>query len=247
MKESDAAITRYSNDSNMQKPEIEIFNSFGNELKEAKLLDIGIGGGRTTLYLKDKVKEYIGIDYSYKMIDATKIRIPEITSKVFVCNVLDMSKYSDNQFDIVFFSLNGLDYLQTFEERIIALNEIYRVLKKGGKLIFSSHNIQDNCLFNFSFKNQNLVKTIEQIVKIIYRNIFNNKKTIMNSNYSYIKDGGHFFKLRNFYIKPEYQIEQLKEIGFFETKIFSLISGKEIVSNLNKIQDAWLYYLTNKV
>ncbi|HOF00115.1 MAG TPA: class I SAM-dependent methyltransferase [Spirochaetota bacterium] len=247
MKESNVAISRYANDADMQKPEVEIFNSLQNELKEARLLDIGIGGGRTTLYLKDKVKDYVGIDYSSKMIETTKNRIPEISNKVFVCNVIDMSTFSDNQFDIVFFSFNGLDYLQTIEERILALNEIYRVLKKGGKFIFSSHNLQDNSLFNFSLKKQSLIKTIEHIVKIFYRIVSNNKKTIMNSNYSYIKDGGHFFKLRNFYIKPLFQIEQLKDNGFLETKIFSLTSGKEVVSNFDKIKDPWLYYLTVKV
>lgn len=63
-------------------------------------------------------------------------------------------KFENDSFDIVFFSFNGLDYIQSRELRLKAYTEICRVLKKWGFFIFSSHN--KHCLPI----NRNLLKTI---------------------------------------------------------------------------------------
>lgn len=42
------------------------------------------------------------------------------------------------------------------------------------------------------------------------------------------------------------EIEQLKNHGFKEIRIFSLVDGKQIKDNLENIEDPWLYYLCEK-
>jgi hypothetical protein len=66
-------------------------------------------------------------------------------------------------------------------------------------------------------------------------------------NYLIIRDGDAHFRLRVYYIKPQEQVKQLREMGFKNIKVYSLQYGDEIQdeSMLRIIKDSWLYYLCN--
>jgi ubiquinone/menaquinone biosynthesis C-methylase UbiE len=66
-KESDV-VEYYSKQTNLQPPEETILNLFKGSLSEMKMLDIGVGGGRTTVHFAQLVKTYEAIDYSEEMI-----------------------------------------------------------------------------------------------------------------------------------------------------------------------------------
>ena len=46
-----------------------MFEPLDDELRAGRLLDIGIGAGRTTAYLAPKVGHYVGVDYSHGLVD----------------------------------------------------------------------------------------------------------------------------------------------------------------------------------
>jgi len=69
-------VKSYLNDNELQPPEKNVFSKLANFFKDGYVLDIGVGGGRTTKYLQNKVGKYIGIDYSKKMIEACRNRFP---------------------------------------------------------------------------------------------------------------------------------------------------------------------------
>ena len=48
----------------LTKPEETILGIIRDRLPEMRMLDIGVGCGRTSIYFMDQVREYIGIDYS---------------------------------------------------------------------------------------------------------------------------------------------------------------------------------------
>jgi len=102
-----------------------------------KVLDLGCGCGRTTKYINDLGFDVLGVDIVEEMISKAKNIYPGIKFEAGdACNL----KYKDNEFDVVFFSFNGLDYIYPESKRVAALKEIDRVLKKGGLFIYSSHN-----------------------------------------------------------------------------------------------------------
>jgi cyclopropane fatty-acyl-phospholipid synthase-like methyltransferase len=43
-----------------------------------KILDIGVGGGRTTPYLSGKASCYVGVDYSAEMITTCRNKFPRL-------------------------------------------------------------------------------------------------------------------------------------------------------------------------
>jgi ubiquinone/menaquinone biosynthesis C-methylase UbiE len=102
------------------------------------ILDVGVGGGRTTPYLFRKASRYVGVDYSEEMIRLCRGKFPQL--EFLVADASDLSKFADRSFDAIVFAFNGLDYVLPAEKRRQCLRECERVLRAGGVLMFSSHN-----------------------------------------------------------------------------------------------------------
>lgn len=101
------------------------------------ILDLGVGAGRTTPSLSAIASRYVGIDYSEEMVRACRSKFPQLQFNV--ADASDLSQFADTSFDSVVFSYNGLDCLPR-DKREKCLRECYRVLKRGGIYILSSHN-----------------------------------------------------------------------------------------------------------
>jgi len=102
------------------------------------VLDLGVGGGRTSGYLSQRASRYLGVDYAEAMVKACQKKFPEL--EFVVADAAHLSFLADQSFDAVVFSFNGIDCLLPDEARRSCLKHIHRVLKPGGVLIFSSHN-----------------------------------------------------------------------------------------------------------
>lgn len=103
----------------------------------ASVLDVGCGSGRVSKLLDDRGFEVVGIDVSESLVEQARSLFPELDFRVE--DVRD-APFDAESFDYVVFSHFGLDYVLPKAEREAALREIYRLLKPGGVLVFSSHN-----------------------------------------------------------------------------------------------------------
>jgi len=104
-----------------------------------KILDIGGGPGRYSLYLAGKGHEVTLLDLSQKNIDVAieKSREYGIELNGYIKgNALDLSSFHPEQFDVVLL-MGPLYHLTKEEDRRKALDEALRLLKKGGLLIAS--------------------------------------------------------------------------------------------------------------
>ncbi len=102
------------------------------------ILDLGVGGGRTTSYLSSIASRYVGVDYASEMVAACRKKFPHFEFETQ--NASDLSRFETSSFDAVVMAFNAIDYVIPDESRLRAVREIRRVLKPGGILIFSSHN-----------------------------------------------------------------------------------------------------------
>jgi ubiquinone/menaquinone biosynthesis C-methylase UbiE len=107
------------------------------------ILDLGVGGGRTTLYLSSLASRYVGADYAVEMIATCRKKFPSLEFQAI--DAADLSRFDSASFDAVVMAYNGIDNLMD-ESRCRAWREMYRVLKPAGILIFSSHNIRSICV-----------------------------------------------------------------------------------------------------
>lgn len=107
------------------------------------ILDLGVGGGRTTPYLSQRGSRYVGADYASEMIRLCREKYPGL--EFVESEASDLSAFASASFDAVVVAFNGLDYVIPDEKRIRCLVECNRVLKPAGVLLFSSHN--PRCIF----------------------------------------------------------------------------------------------------
>lgn len=105
-----------------------------------QILDLGVGGGRTTPYLSSIAGRYIGGDYAPSMIAECQKKYPHLEFQVV--DAADLSRFANASFDAVIMAFNTVDNIIPGESRLKALREIHRVLKPNGILIFSSHNMR---------------------------------------------------------------------------------------------------------
>jgi SAM-dependent methyltransferase len=102
------------------------------------ILDLGVGGGRTTSWLASIASRYVGIDYSEAMVQQCRSRFPHL--EFLLADASDLSVFPSASFDAAVMAFNGIDYIAPDEARARFLKECLRVLRPGGVFIFSSHN-----------------------------------------------------------------------------------------------------------
>jgi ubiquinone/menaquinone biosynthesis C-methylase UbiE len=231
---------KYKESVYLDKPEIAFFYKFENKLKAMKMLDIGVGGGRTTHYFAHRVKSYVGIDYSENMVKVCQNRFPDLD--FFTCDARNMGIFQKDHFDLVLFSFNGIDYV-SHEDRLNILREIRRVCKKpGGIFFFSSHNLDyvpNLFLIKYSLDPFIMFYNLYRyaLLSIMNRNIE------CNRGYAVINDGALNFKLLTYYITQNQQVAQLNDIGFKTISIYSLDSGMDLKEESKNASNPWLHYL----
>jgi SAM-dependent methyltransferase len=104
----------------------------------ADVLDVGVGGGRTTEHLAPGARYYLGVDYSAAMIEKCRARFPGLDFAV--ADATNLSTIGDDSFDLSVFSFNGIDCIPSDAGRIAALRELRRVTRPDGFIVISSHN-----------------------------------------------------------------------------------------------------------
>jgi SAM-dependent methyltransferase len=113
-----------------------------SEVRGRPILDVGVGGGRTTTALRLLSDDYLAIDYTPEMVAVCRRNHPE--AHVELGDVRDLTWLPDGRFALVVFSFNGLDAVD-HEDRQRALSEMSRVLMPGGLLVYSTHNKSGPC------------------------------------------------------------------------------------------------------
>jgi ubiquinone/menaquinone biosynthesis C-methylase UbiE len=222
--------------------EVEVIKQLRELLPpQAKILDLGIGTGRTTPHLLSLSKDYVGLDYSSEMVTLAKQNFPHL--RIAEGDARDLTAFENRTFDLVFFSYNGLDYVN-HSDRLVALTEINRVLRPAGIFVFSSHNA------DYSYFDKLRITWQPFHLRNIYYNVQSLKNRMMNRSahqyerdYAIITDPGHNYRLLTYYISPAKQKLQLAAAGFTDTvKVFD-IKGNEVEMSKDS---SWLYYLTFK-
>jgi len=109
-----------------------------DEWTHGDVLDIGVGGGRTTGLLGPQARSYVGIDISEEMLALARRRFPDHDLRHG--DAVDLAGLADEAYDLVVFSYNGLDALD-HTHRGAALAAMARVTRPSGRVLFSSLNL----------------------------------------------------------------------------------------------------------
>jgi len=144
-----------------------------------KLLDAGCAKGESSLLFLKKSKEVFGIDINEKRIEKARQNCP---AGHFICGSIENTSFGNDFFDAVVMN----EVLEHVNNEVRSLNEIFRILRKGGIFVVSvPHNgffaFLDPANFKFFLK-----KYWPSILHIFYR------KQIGEHGFSYIfQEGVH--------------------------------------------------------
>ena len=250
--DAERVVRRYAAHSHLQAPEQVVLDRLAPRLGEMRMLDIGVGAGRTTLHFAHRAGQYVGIDYAENMIRACQRRFPDAGPSVsFVtCDARRLEPFDDASFDFVLFSFNGLDHID-HDGRIQALREINRVLAPGGLFLFSAHNLLSvPRLFAFPWRavaRRPWVFPRRLARWVLLKRLNWSPRKLLDHPCATINDGAHGFRLTTHYIRPDEQVRQLTQTGFTDVRLLTL-DGAEVDpdSCLDELDDFWLYYLCQK-
>jgi SAM-dependent methyltransferase len=146
---NDASITNYDSIAEIFLVHISQPDSWNNlyerpntlsrlpTLQEKNVLDLGCSSGFFTEYALEKGARVTAIDASKKLIDRLASRIKSPQLRLFCADIAQpMPFLESSSFDCTICSL-VIDYIKDWKP---LFGELYRVMKKGGRLIISTHH-----------------------------------------------------------------------------------------------------------
>ncbi len=184
-------------------------NTFLPEGKGLKLLDCATGTGDQILSFlkkKDKIGEAIGIDLAAKMLEIGQKKLKNHSDKVrFVMASGEAIPYVDESFDCVSISFG----IRNMVDPLLCLREMYRVLKKEGKVLVLEGSLPEN-------------KNVKKLHLFYLRKILPNIGSLISNNkdaYTYLNQTIETFPC------GEDFCNLLKEAGFTSIKAHPLTLG----------------------
>src|SRR4051812_22409424 len=139
--ESSDIVAVYARREDLQKPEQQILNLLADRLPRMRMLDLAVGAGRTAYHFLPRAADYIGLDYSSRMIDACRCRFPARANCFRIGDMRSLGPFRGDGFDFVLCSFNGIDCMD-HDDRLQVLREVRRVSRTGAYFGFSSHNLR---------------------------------------------------------------------------------------------------------
>jgi len=230
------------------------------------ILDLGVGGGRTTPYLSPLASRYVGVDYAPNMVAACREKFPQL--EFLVADATNLALLADGNFDSVVMAFNGIDALFPSEARRRCLAEIHRVLKNGGVFIFSSHNPRavflrpawnpkriDDLAQMLAGQRKGLLKPMRilllwlRVVAALARSAMDSALRLLRrvprrafwSGDGYMLDPAHGGVLTH-YAVPEQVIAELEQQGFQ----FLRLAGDDYPRHSRVYVTDWYYYVFRK-
>lgn len=229
--------------------EAAIFERLADEMRRAHLLDLGIGSGRTTAVLADRVERYVGCDYSPSMVALAMTRHP--SRDVRVADARSLPEFAEASFDIVLFSFNGIDGAG-HDDRLKILSEVHRVLRPAGIYVMSTHNraaarVAAYSLSNFSlsWNPVRLVYRVSLYFAGIANRLVRQGGEREEPEYAIVNDAAHQYALLQYYIYPADQVRQLQQVGFRDVAAYDL-DGRRLEDVAVPPPDYMIHYVARK-
>ena len=137
---------------------IKYIEKYLNKMNNPKIIDIGAGTGKYSVYLHNK-------GYDVTAVELVKHNLKEIEKKnkdikTYLLNATDLKKINDNTYDLVIL-FGPLYHLITKEEKIRAINEAKRVLKKNG-IIMIQYCMADYAIIKHGFMENFILEEIKE-------------------------------------------------------------------------------------
>ncbi|HLH40582.1 MAG TPA: class I SAM-dependent methyltransferase [Bryobacteraceae bacterium] len=238
------AVPWYYRRMSMMPAETACLSKYESDWLGRDVLDIGAGTGRTTRFLAPRARRYAAIDYSPVMVRYLKKRMPEIDVRQM--DFRDLGAFADGAFDFVLATANVIDALP-HPDRMRALAESRRVLRAGGVLAFSAHNLNYKLAFSGPRMRWcwNPVRLASKTVQYAIGS-WNHRRIgplrARTPEYALLNDPGHFYASLHYYAARATVHEQLERSGMRLVDVFDA-TGRVLAEADDDSENPWLFYV----
>lgn len=128
------------------------------ERKNLDIIDIGAGTGRYSVMLAGEGHNVTAVELVNKNVSQIKMKSDKVVAKQG--NALDLKKFADESFDVALL-FGPLYHLMSHEEKLQALMEAKRVVRKGGYILVM-YVMNEYAVITYAFKEGNLQKVLSE-------------------------------------------------------------------------------------
>lgn len=139
------------------KTAMKYIHDYLKEMNNPKIIDIGAGTGKYSVALANEGYDVTAVELIKHNLMTLKAK--NNTVKAYQGNAIDLSMFEDNSFDMVLL-FGPLYHLISKEEKINALLEAKRIVKKSG-FILVSYYMNEYAVITHGFKDNNILDAIK--------------------------------------------------------------------------------------
>jgi SAM-dependent methyltransferase len=205
----------YYHRQSLRSAEQRILERYSGALS-GRVLELGCGAGRITRHLVAGADEVTGIDISATMVAECRRSFPG--ARFLRGDLRDLSIVGPGPWDVVVAGFNVLDVLDA-EGRAEVLDAIYGLIRPGGLLIMSSHNLACAPLIPEPTRNlsANPVRFVNRLARL--PRAIRNRRRLKGmqkfaGDYAILNDVAHDYGLLHHYISRDGQDRQFAAHGF---------------------------------
>ena len=246
-----AVVEDYAVFTDLLPVEARILATRDGEIRDRRILDLGVGTGRTTPHLRPLARFYLALDYSANMLGHCRRAHRE--AALMLCDARRLA-LADGSFDVAFYAWNGIDEVD-HPQRLHILAEIERVLSPGGTLIFSTHNLDCPRISAFTLpelrRRGSVARSIRRAgadlvayLRGIFHRLRMKPREVHAPSHSIINDHACSFSLLTYYISKRQQVRQLEAAGFVEIEM-RRPDGSRLAMD-DECRDPFIYYAARK-
>ena len=241
------AVVAFSADDLLEPPLALTLMKYHDHIAGLPVLDVGVGAGRTTLYLSRLTSEYVGIDYSEAMVGHCRARYPGVQFEQ--CDMQNLSMFGNASFRFALISFAALDAIG-HGPRLRTLRELARVLEPGGILAFSAHNRR--CARARGgpslARSRNPLTQAAHVVRWIRRARNHSRMRPLEydgADYALVNDSAHDYALLHYYIGKDAQRRQLEATGFRLIEMYDS-DGNTLDERSDDRGSPWIWYVARR-
>ena len=241
-------VTAWYADHGLDPAEKRLLLDWESDYAGKRVLDLGVGTGRTTAIVAPSASHYVGIDLSEPMLAEARIRFP--TTEFRRMDIRDIASLPRRSLDYILASFAVMDVFE-HEERARVIAAARRALRADGLFVFSFHNLR----WRDAGKPPQAPSSLNPLrwARDMRQYVIGRRNYLARAHlekrgevHAMLRDMAHQWRGVFYYTTPQAQIAEVEALGFEATAMIGA-DGRDMARDDIGLDDAMPYLRCRKL